>query len=63
MEKTGRAIMWTGAIVALVFGITQTAAAIFRGDWFVALCFAAIIAGSKGLMQVLDTEEKKGGER
>jgi len=62
MKKAERAIMWTGAIGTLIFGITQTAAAIIRGEWFVAFCFACIIAISKGMMQALDAEEKKGGE-
>ncbi len=59
MRKVERAIMWTGAIGMLIFGITQTAAAIIRGEWFVAFCFAAIIAVSKGMMQALDAEERK----
>lgn len=63
MKKVERAIMWTGAIGTLIFGITQTAAAIIRGEWFVAFCFAVIIAISKGMMQALDAEEKEGGER
>lgn len=59
MRKVERAIMWTGAIGMLIFGITQAAAAIIRGEWFVAFCFAAIIAVSKGMMQALDAEERK----
>lgn len=59
MRKAERAIMWIGAIGTLIFGITQTAAAIIRGEWFVAFCFAAIIAVSKGMMQALDAEERK----
>ena len=59
MRKAERAIMWIGAIGTLIFGITQTAADIIRGEWFVAFCFAAIIAVSKGMMQALDAEERK----
>ncbi len=63
MRKAERAIMWIGAIGTLIFGITQTAAAIIRGEWFVAFCFAVMIAISKSMMKALDEEEKEGGER
>lgn len=59
MKRAENIIMWIGAIACLVFGITQTAAALIRGEWFVAFCFAAIIAVSKGMMQALDAEERK----
>lgn len=59
MRKAERAIMWIGAVTCLFFGITQTAAAAIRGEWFVAFCFAAIIAVSKGWMKVLTAEGRK----
>jgi hypothetical protein len=59
MKKIERAIMWTGATVALFFCVTQTALALIRGDWFVAFCFAVMLPISKGMMQALDTEERK----
>lgn len=59
MKRAENIIMWIGAIACLVFGITQTAAALIRGEWFVAFCFAAMIAISKGMMQALDAEERK----
>ena len=62
MKKIERGIMWAAAISALVLGITQTATAIIRGEWFVAFCFAVMIAISKGMMEALDAEEKKGGK-
>ena len=63
MRKAERVIMWIGAIGTLIFGITQTAAAIIRGEWFVAFCFTVMIAISKSMMKALDEEEKEGGER
>lgn len=63
MRKAERAIMWIGAIGTLIFSITQTAAAIIRGEWFVTFCFAVMIAISKSMMKALDEEEKEGGER
>lgn len=59
MRKAEKAIMWIGAIGMLLFSITQTAAAIIRGEWFIAFCFALMIAISKGMMQALDAEERK----
>ena len=59
MRKAEKAIMWIGAIGILLFSITQTAAAIIRGEWFIAFCFALMIAISKGMMQALDAEERK----
>lgn len=59
MKKIERGIMWAAAISALVLGITQTAAAIIRGEWFLTFCFALMIAISKGMMQALDAEERK----
>ena len=59
MRKAEKAIMWIGAIGTLIFSITQTAAAIIRGDWFITFCFALMIAISKGMMQALDAEERK----
>lgn len=59
MRKAEKAIMWIGAIGMLLFSITQTAAAIIRGEWFIAFCFALMIAISKGMMQAMDAEERK----
>lgn len=59
MRKAEKAIMWIGAISFLIFSITQTAAAIIRGEWFLAFCFAVMIAISKGMMQALDAEARK----
>lgn len=59
MKRAESIIMWIGAIACLIFGITQTAAALIRGEWFVAFCFAAMIAISKGMMQALDAENRK----
>ena len=59
MRKAEKAIMWIGAIGMLLFSITQTAAAIISGEWFIAFCFALMIAISKGMMQALDAEERK----
>lgn len=59
MKKIENAIMWIGAATALFFSVTQTATAIIRGEWFVAFCFAVMIAVSKGWMQALDAEERK----
>lgn len=59
MKKIEKAIMWIGAIGILLFSITQTAAAIIRGEWFLTFCFALMIAISKGMMQALDAEERK----
>lgn len=59
MRKIEKAIMWIGAIGMLLFSITQTAAAIIRDEWFVAFCFAAMIAVSKGMMQAMDAESRK----
>ena len=63
MKKIERGIMWAAAISALVLGITQTATAIIRGEWFVAFCFTVMIAISKSMMKALDEEEKEGGDR
>ncbi len=59
MKKIEKAIMWIGAIGMLLFSITQTTVAIIRGEWFVAFCFALMIAVSKGMMQALNAEERK----
>lgn len=59
MRKAEKAIMWIGAIGMLLFSITQTAAAIIRGEWFIAFCFALMIAISKGMMQALVEESKE----
>ena len=57
MKKIERAIMWAAAISALVLGITQTATAIIRGEWFMAFVFAVFIAISKGMMEALDAKK------
>ena len=62
MKKIERGIMWAAAISALVLGITQTAAAIIRGEWFIAFCFALMIAISKGMMQALVEESKEAND-
>lgn len=59
MKKIEKAIMWIGAIGMLLFSITQTAAAIIRGEWFLTFCFVLMIAISKGMMQALDAESRK----
>lgn len=59
MKKIERGIMWAAAISTLVLGITQTATAIIRGEWFLTFCFVLMIAISKGMMQALDAEERK----
>ncbi len=59
MRKTEKAVMWTGAVAALLFGVTQTAAAIIRGEWFTAFCFAAMVGLSKGWVEALIAEERK----
>lgn len=62
MKRAENIIMWIGAIACLVFGITQTAAALIRGEWFVAFCFALMIAISKGMMQALIEERKEASD-
>lgn len=57
MKKAERAIMWIGAIGTLIFSITQTAAAIIRGEWFVSFYFAVMIGISMGMMQEARKEE------
>lgn len=59
MKKIERGIMWAAAISALVLGITQTATAIIRGEWFMAFVFAVFIAISKGMMEALDAQKRK----
>mgnify|MGYP007091152284 FL=1 len=48
MKKIERGIMWAAADISLVLGITQTATAIIRGEWFMAFVFGVFIAISKG---------------
>lgn len=62
MKKIERGIMWAAAISALVLGITQTATAIIRGEWFMAFVFAVFIAISKGMMQALVEESKEAND-
>lgn len=59
MERAERTIMWIAALFFLIFGITQAAAAAIRGSWLYAICFVAIIAGSKMMMEALDKENGK----
>ena len=59
MKKIERGIMWAAAISALVLGITQTATAIIRGEWFMAFVVAVCIAMSKGMMEALYAKKRK----
>lgn len=59
MKKIERGIMWAAAISALVLGITQTATAIIRGEWFMAFVFGVFIAISKGMMEALEAKKRK----
>ena len=45
--------------ISLVLGITQTATAIIRGEWFMAFVFGVFIAISKGMMEALDAQKRK----
>lgn len=59
MRKAEQAIMWTGAIILLLFSVIQTVAAIIRGEWFYTFCFTIMVAISMSLIQTLGAEARK----